>query len=235
MLNGHLYTAPAGIKGFDANAVLTAAALDAFLEAGYVFVVRYVRREAFHAFDLTIDEAERILAAGLALMCVQHVESADSWIPARQKGAANGATAAGEATRCGMPPGSMVWCDLEGVAPGTPPEMVIDYCNQWHAAVAGAGFLPGLYVGWHAGLTGHQLYEALRFTHYWAAYNLNANQYPVTRGAQMQQKARTVHDEVVGVGIPDFDVDVTRADALGGLPVVLAPEGWAPSPARVAA
>jgi hypothetical protein len=226
MLNGHLYTAPAGIKGFDCTATLTPAALSAFVDAGYRFAVRYVRREQFHPFDCTADEAQRILAAGLGLMLVQHVESDKTWIPSQQKGATNGATAAGEASRLGMPPGGMVWCDLEGVAPGTPPDTVIAYCNLWHAAVAGAGYLPGLYVGWHAGLAAQALYDSLRFTHYWAAYNLNADQQPAVRGIQMQQRARTEADEVVAAGIPSFDVNVVRRDALGGLPVILGAEGW---------
>lgn len=227
MLNGHLYTGSPGLKGFDCNAALARPALDAFVEAGYTFVVRYVRRQQFHAADLSTDEATRILDAGLALMAVQHVESAESWIPSQQKGATYGATAAGEVARLGFPPGAMVWLDLEGVAPGTSPDTVIAYCNQWHAAVAGAGFLPGLYIGWHSGLTKHQLYEGLRFTHYWAAYNLNVDQYPVVRGVQMQQRARKTDDEVVGSGIPDFDVNLVKRDALGGLPVMLAPELWA--------
>jgi hypothetical protein len=202
MLNGHLYTAPSGAKGFDCNGALSAGVAEAFVEAGYSFAVRYVRRQQFHAYDLTADEASRILSAGLALMAVQHVESAESWIPSQQKGSIYGATAATEASRLGMPHGSMLWCDLEGVAPGTPNATVIEYCNQWHAAVAGAGFLPGLYIGWHCGLTGHQLYEALRFTHYWAAYNLNVDQYPVVRGVQMQQRARKEDDSRGRAGRP---------------------------------
>src|SRR5437879_11294103 len=65
---------------------------------------------------------------------------------------------------------------------GTPAAQVIDYCNRWHAAVAGAGYVPGLYVGFHCGLDATQLYRALRFSHYWCAYNLNADEMPIVRG-----------------------------------------------------
>ena len=45
----------------------------ALLAAGYRFVVRYVRRTARHRYDITAEEADVILSAGLGLMLVQHV------------------------------------------------------------------------------------------------------------------------------------------------------------------
>jgi hypothetical protein len=119
----------------------------------------------------------------------------------------------------------MLWCDLEGVAPKTPAQDVIDYCNRWHGSVAVAGFLPGLYVGWHCGLNPKQLYDELRFTHYWAAYNLNADQAPGVRGVQMNQSAAKPVDAPPGVSIA-FQADVVRTDALGGRPTVVAAENW---------
>lgn len=175
--------------------------------------------------DLSPDEAATLLDAGFALMIVQHVESEDGWVPTAAKGSAYGAMAASESTRIGIPPGVCVWCDLEGVASGTPSDDVIEYCNQWHSAVAGAGFVPALYVGWHAGLSSTQLYRSLRFTHYWGAYNLNSDQGPAVRGLQMKQSESRPIDRV-----PDFDLgfqtDLIRTDALGGRPTVVAPENW---------
>jgi len=118
-----------------------------------------------------------------------------------------------------------VWCDLEGVAPGTLSQRVIDYCNGWHAAVSGAGYVPGLYVGYRAGLKPTQLYRALRFTHYWGAYNLNADQYPAVRGIQMKQSKAKASDRSAAINI-DFQTDRVAADALGGRPTLLALEGW---------
>ncbi|HEV7389093.1 MAG TPA: hypothetical protein VGN73_10815, partial [Gemmatimonadaceae bacterium] len=99
------------------------------------------------------------------------------------------------------------------------------YCNRWHSAVTGAGYVAGLYVGYHAGLSATQLYRALRFTHYWSAYNLNADQFPAVRGVQMRQAVAGRGDRVPGVTV-DFQVDTIRADKLGGQPTLLALEGW---------
>src|SRR5207244_13224221 len=154
---------------------------------GYRFGIRYVRRDKRHASALSANEARHFLLAGIGLMLVQYVESEGAWTPSAAKGTKNGSVAAAEAEKLGVPWGVTVWCDLEGVAPGTPAQKVIDYCNQWHAAVSSAGYAAGVYVRSHAGLIPKQLYRALRFTHYWGAYNLNADQYPAVRGLQMKQ------------------------------------------------
>ena len=158
-------------------------------------------------------------------MVVQYVESEESWRPDADKGSGNGRICAEETARVGVPHGVNVWCDLEGVAAGTPAKEVIEYCNNWHRAVAAEGFVPGLYVGWHCGLTPTQLYKELRFTHYWAAYNLNSDQEPATRGVQMKQGAAKKADRPPGVEL-DFDTDRVKKDANGGLPTVVAPEDW---------
>ena len=158
-------------------------------------------------------------------MLVQYVESETAWIPSAVKGMTNGTVAASEAEKLGVPWGVTVWCDLEGVKPGTPAQKVIDYCNRWHAAVSGGGYVPGVYVGYHAGLTPTQLYRSLRFTHYWGAYNLNTDQYPAVRGLQMKQLRPARKDVVPNFGI-DFQIDKISADALGGRPTLLALEGW---------
>ncbi|MGH7602906.1 MAG: glycoside hydrolase domain-containing protein [Gemmatimonadaceae bacterium] len=223
-LPGHVFTAPDGVIGFDsAESVSPGAAAD-FRRRGYRYCVRYVRRDKPHASALSANEARSLLSVGIGLMLVQYVESDTSWIPSGTKGTTNGRVAASEATKLGVPWGVTVWCDLEGVARGTASQKVIDYCNNWHHSVSSAGYLPGLYVGYHAGLTPTQLYRALRFTHYWGAYNLNSDQYPAVRGLQMKQSRRPPNS-AVSSGI-DFQVDTIRADALGGHPTLLAPEGW---------
>ena len=224
-LPGHVFTAADGVRGFDTAETVTPTAAAAFRRGGYRFCVRYVRRDKPHASALSANEARSLLNVGIGLMLVQYVESDTSWRPTGAKGATNGAIAASEAEKLGVPWGVTMWCDLEGVARGTPAQSVIDYCNRWHSAVTSAGYVAGLYVGWHAGLTPIQLYRALRFTHYWGAYNLNSDQYPATRGLQMKQLSATQKDRVAGVGI-DFQVDRVGADKLGGLPTLLAVEGW---------
>jgi len=225
VLDGHVFTVPDGVRGFDANLIIPPNAAAAFIQRGYRFCVRYVRRQTVHDFDLTPDEADGLIGAGLGLMAVQHVESETAWTPTAAKGAANGDVAATEAQQIGIPPGGMVWCDLEGVTVGTPAAQVIDYCNRWHAAVAGAGYVPGLYVGFHCGLDATQLYRALRFSHYWGAYNLNADEMPIVRGLQMKQSLCKPPDAVPGHTF-EFQVDTVRADALGGHPTLVARDGW---------
>jgi hypothetical protein len=224
-LPGHVFTGVRGVRGFDADVAITPAIAAAFSEHGYRFCVRYVRRQTFHEQDLTAAEARVILDAGLAFMAVQHVESEDSWAATPEKGLANGAVAAKEAATIGIPPGTTVWCDLEGVATTASANDVIGYCNAWHERVAAAGFVPGLYVGWHCGLTSRQLYQSLRFTHYWAAYNLNADEYPMTRGVQMRQAAARPLDRVTGFSF-DFQTDTILGDKLGGLPTLVGPKSW---------
>lgn len=225
MLNATVHTAPDGLLGFDANCTIHRDDAAAYVAHGYRFVVRYVRRQVEHAFDLTAEEAQAILDAGLALMVVQHVESESAWTPTPEKGAANGLVAAQEAAAAGVPPGVNVWCDLEGVASDVPAAQVALYCNRWHAAVAAAGYVPGLYVGWHSGLSPTELYRSLRFTHYWGAYNLNSDEAPAVRGLQMKQSVRKPTDAVHGCAF-EFQVDRIHTDALGGRPIVAAPAVW---------
>lgn len=224
-LQGHIFTAPDNIRGFDANQRISSSAAAAFHQHGYRFCLRYVRRAQVNNHDLSTNEAQAILGAGLALMPVQHVESEKSWVPTPEKGTAFGRTGAKDCARIGIPPGVSVWCDLEGVALGTPAQDVIDYCNNWHAEVAAEGYVPGLYVGFRAGLNATQLFKALRFAHYWGAFNLNSDEVPIVRKLQMKQAVRKPADRVPGFGIA-FQTDTIRTDALGGRPFVLAPEGW---------
>jgi hypothetical protein len=224
-LPGHVFTAPDGVRGFDTAERVTPNAAAAFRRHGYRFCVRYVRRDKPHASALSAVEARSLLNVGIGLMLVQYVESDTSWNPSGAKGTTNGGVAAAEAVKLGVPWGVTVWCDLEGVAPGTPAQKVIDYCNRWHSEVTAAGYVAGLYVGYRAGLTPTQLYRALRFTHYWGAYNLNSDQYPATRGLQMKQLRASRADRVAEADI-DFQVDRVGADKLGGRPTILALDGW---------
>ncbi len=141
LLPGHIFTAPDGVRGLDTTEQISPKIAATLRTHGYRFCVRYVRRDKPHLSALNSSEAKTILDAGLGLMLVQYVESETSWIPEASKGTTNGKVAAAEAARLGMPWGVTVWCDLEGVRPGTPRQLIIDYCNRWHAAVSAAGFV----------------------------------------------------------------------------------------------
>lgn len=218
--------APTGIKGFDCNAFITTLAAHAFFAAGYRFAMRYIPRLEARLGDLTAAEVEAIHNAGLAVGIVQHVESDKSWVPSADKGKAYGDGATRALSALSVPFGTTVWLDLEGVAFGTPHEQIIQYVNYWSDRVSAARYQPGLYVGWRAMLSPDELYARLKVTRYWAAYNENTDQLPVTRGVCMSQHAAKAGDKPKGV-LFDIDTDFIAADRLGGLPTLWAPDEWA--------
>ena len=224
-LPGHVYSVPDGVRGFDTSESVTARIAALMHATGYRFAVRYVRRAKRHPGTLTATESRTLLNTGLGVMLVQYVESESSWRPSASKGRQNGSVAAAEAELLGVPWGVTIWCDLEGVASGVSSRTIIDYCNRWHEEVSSAGYVPGIYVGWHARLTPLQLYKSLRFTHYWGAYNLNVDQYPAVRGLQMKQSVATRGVRPAGTDI-GFQTDRVVADSLGGRPTLLALDGW---------
>lgn len=218
---------PSGTKGFDCNFPVDGGLAHNFYDAGYRFAVRYVGRVQRKPHDVSSLEIGRLLHAGVAVMLVQHVKSAIAWDPeGHSLGTLYGKNAAMFAEDAGYATGAVVWCDLEGVRPGTPRQTAIDYCNAWYDAVRGAGYDPGLYVGWRAGLSGHDLYYRLRFKRYWAAYNLNRDQYPVVRGVQLRQYAAGPGDRVVGLhSLSAIDVNLIGVDAKGSSPIVMLAPG----------
>lgn len=208
-LPGTVQAAPSGAKGFDCDSVVSLSTAQAFVSQGYVFCVRYLSLGTSQGSgDLSPAEANNILQAGLALMAVQHVAN-EGWVPSASLGTTNGSNAANNAKSVGFPPGVNIWLDLEGVATGTSAQTVIDYCNSWYAPVAAAGYVPGIYVGANCILSGSQLYNDLKFQHYWQSLS-NVPSIP-TRGYQMVQSL--VSQPVNGIGI---DQDVTQTDQLGG-------------------
>jgi hypothetical protein len=206
-LNGKVQAATAGAFGFDANTVLTPSLAQQFSALGYRFCFRYVSRGPESASDLSSQEASDILASGLALMPVQHVRAA-GWSPTGDLGQQDGGGAAANAAAVGFPAAVNVWCDLEGVAAGTAAQAVIDYCQAWFDAVAAGGYLPGLYVGAAAILTGQQLLD-LPFQHDWRSQS-KVPDIP-RRGYQLIQLFPSI--TVNGIGI---DVDVMQTDEEGG-------------------
>ncbi|MBL9101211.1 MAG: DUF1906 domain-containing protein [Myxococcales bacterium] len=202
-LQGAVYTAPDYLAGFDQDTALTATSAAGYYADGYRFSVRYLSLGAERPQDLTPAEAALILAAGLAVMPVQHVD-AYGWTPTTGLGQSHGASAAADARGVGFPPGMCVWLDLEGVAAGTTGAAVVDYCQAWYAAVAADGYVPGIYVGPNSGLTSSQLSD-LSFAHYWSSASSHLPS--PSRGFQMFQGLVEEHR---------FDPDYTVVDARGG-------------------
>lgn len=213
MLSGTAQAAPAGVKGFDANVVITPDQADAFWNAGFRFALRYVGRTQMASHDLSQGEAEMLLSRGFALMPVQHVLGGE-WMATGELGTEYGANAAKFSQQIGFPPGVNVWLDLESVSTAAAAADVIAYCNNWYAQVAAAGYVPGVYIGWQPGLPGSQLYSSLTFQHYWAAYNVDGVSNPKPRGYQLVQSSG---GGVVGSLDTDvYDVDTTQTDGKGG-------------------
>ena len=220
-LPGTVEQAMPNVKGFDADVQLTPHHAASFFDRGYRFCVRYVgRRHMNPTRDLTHQEARTILDAGLALMIVQHVE-APGWHPTRALGTEYGANAARFTRELGVPKGVAVWCDLECVHPDTTAADAIGFCNAWFDEVHAAGYEPGLYVGDEPGLTATQLFKNLKFRRYWGAYNVNADQEPITRGWQLKQRVGT-GGTIAGISTEQYDDDSTRTDKLGDNVVWLA-------------
>lgn len=225
LLDGHVFTAPPGLKGFDCDVAIGATDAHWMKQAGYDLAMRYVRRTTKHPHDLSTTEAEAILHADLLLGVVQHV-APDGWLPSALTGTKYGNTAAKETEAVGIPPGVTVWCDLEGVSRQAHAEDVIGFLNNWFAPVAAAGYVPGLYVGFSPGLTSQQLHDALKFSHYWGAYNVDI--VPAVRKFQMKQSAYPPPDARAPHIAFEYDVNTVKKDLLGGLPTFLGKPGWTP-------
>jgi Domain of unknown function (DUF1906) len=96
-------------------------------------------------------------------MPVQHVARA-GWSPTKSLGTTYGRNAAAYVSEIGFPPGVNVWLDLEGVKNSTSHAAVIDYCNAWISEVESTGFVPGVYIGARAILTGEEIFWRVRAT-----------------------------------------------------------------------
>lgn len=206
-LPGTVQLAAPGLKGFDTNTVVTATQANEFKNGGYAFCIRYLSiGVGQNSGDLSYNEAKTILDAGLALSAVQHVLN-EGWTPTTELGTNYGTNAVANASSIGLPAGMNLWCDLEGIASGTPAQQVIDYCNAWYTAVFDGGFIPGIYVGADCILSGNQLYSDLKFQHYWQS--LSTVPAIPNRGYQLiQQMGSTIY----GLSI---DNDTTQNDEQG--------------------
>jgi Domain of unknown function (DUF1906) len=213
MLSGTAQAAPANVKGFDANVTITSSQADAFWNAGFRFGLRYVGRTQMASHDLTADEAAMLLSKGFGLMPVQHVLGGE-WMATGDLGTEYGANAARFSQQIGFPPGVNVWLDLESVSTQAAAADVIAYCNNWYAQVAGAGYVPGVYIGWQPGLSGSDLYNKIKFQHYWAAYNVDGVSNPKPRGYQLVQSSGS--GKVGSLDTDVYDVDTTKVDGKGG-------------------
>lgn len=213
-LQGNIELAPPGLIGFDCASKLNPTLISKFANdpKNFRYCLRYLSLGTQQTnVDLSRQEAEDILASGLALSPVQRVRTS-GWIPTGSLGTTTGQNAANNAVSVGFPAGINVWLDLEGVKAGTSASNVIAYCNNWFNEVAAKGYVPGIYVGANAILTGTQLAN-LKFQHYWKSGS-TVPSIP-GRGYQLIQ---TIPNPPMGElrhGI-HIDYDETQTDSLGG-------------------
>lgn len=118
----------------------------------------------------------------------------------------------------GIPQGVTVWLDVEGVNLDAP--SIIGKINTWAAAVNGAGFEAGLYIGAGMPLTDDQLYALPLIKRYW--HSVSRVPDPKVRGCCVRQIRP---NDVQPTGL-DIDVDIAEPDYEGDLHTVAAPEGW---------
>lgn len=196
--------------GFDCDTKLSLDAARAFVLADMSFVVRYVSRYAPELEDLSLDEVQNILDAGLALMIVQHAPE-PGWSPSVAVARGWAEAAVENTLALNIPRGITIWNDHEGVSMSSTPAQISAHINAWSKVVLDAGFQPGLYVGFDSGLSADQLYYDLSLTRYWkSASNVPA---PAKRGFCMQQML--VSGVIANVA---YDKDIISLDSLGGIP-----------------
>jgi hypothetical protein len=213
VINARVSSLPDGTLGCDVTVPLNVISAKQYLNKGYQFIVRYIGRGdgSKNFVDLSQEEGQAIVDAGLGLCVVQH-PLAEGWSPTGALGQRFGAAAARLAGGAGLPIGVNVWLDLEGVAKGTQAQDVIDYCNEWYDEVSAVGYLPGVYIGANPGLSADEIYWDLSMKSYWRGGSSSKSGVPddiPNRGYQMVQR-------ITGSGVREFDSDVTHSDNFGG-------------------
>src|SRR5262245_880754 len=140
-----LWTPPAGTMGLDRSATIASQAAS-LLEMGYQFAIRTVGLASLSDGVLTASEVSAILESGMALGIYQTFSSDPGYIQSAGQGTTDGAFAAKQASALGAPPGLVLWYDFE-VNYHTAASTMEGYLNNWAAAVTGAGYVAGMYVG----------------------------------------------------------------------------------------
>ena len=167
------------------------------------FVFRYVSLDpVLKPGDITPNERDSIIGAGVPLLLVQHCRY-PGWIANAVNGTQNGNAAGLDAQAVGYPPGAMLFVDLEGVGDVGGP--VDEYITAWAYAVQAYGFKPGLYQGYSCGIAPAVLAQHIEYGGFWSDFGDRQN--PV--GFVCKQFAQVMH-----CGMP-VDPDKCYADSLG--------------------
>jgi hypothetical protein len=206
------------MNGFDCNVKLSYEKALQMKNSGYDFAIRYVGRLQQASFDIDKKELQDILKAGLKLAIVQHCPGKPGIMPSRELGETYGKNAAQFSREAGYKAGCIIYLDLEDVnsAYSQKQSIIIDYCNSWYEQVETAGYTPGIYVGFNTWLSSSELYNKLKFKHYWKSFSqvpdVAKRSYEMWQGQQ-----KTVN----GIQI---DPNEVTGDKLGNFPIFMTPE-----------
>lgn len=206
------------MKGFDCNVKLSHEKALEFKKDGYEFVIRYVGRLKQASFDIDKKEIQDTLKAGLQLGIVQHCPGKPGIMPSKELGIEYGKNAALFSAESGYAKGCIIYLDLEDVnsSYSNKQQEIIDFCNCWYLEVEKAGYTPGVYVGFNTWLTGDELYNKLKFKHYWKSLSKVPD--VTNRGYEMIQKGSGPVNDI------SIDVNTVTGDRLGNFPVFMVPE-----------
>lgn len=135
------------INGVDNNQDM-AGITTCLLNQGYKFVLRYLGGPCYQGVVLTRTEAAALTAAGLLIGSIysgaNQVAAFTCGVQNTAHGTADGEDAATQAGAVGQPAGTAIYLDLQGDQ--TSPESAwLAYVEAWVAAVAAAGYPPGVY------------------------------------------------------------------------------------------
>lgn len=197
-------------QGIDTIVRLTEQACKDLLNSGITFAIRYL---GLSNTALSPEEVDTVTGAGLGLMAVQYCRE-PGWLPTHDLGAESGNAAVHNASFAGLPAGTILWCDVEGVNDACQSSDVVAYINAWADVAERAGYVPGLYVGAQCKLTYEQLYHFLNLKHYWKSQSDVPG--VALRGYQMIQ----LYPSVVVAGIR-VDVNVVQKDYFGDSPTMV--------------
>jgi hypothetical protein len=196
-----------GSRGLDTDTPISASLAKTLYALKFDFVVRYLS-------DVTVSELGAILASGLGLALVTHAR-APGWLPTEAMGVADGAADVAHLKALGVPPGMVLFVDLEGAGGSDVDTMA--WANARSKAIVDAGYIAGLYVGDRCVLSAQQLYGLPEVSRYWKAYNAGIPE--VMCGFCMLQLFPP-DQTVAGLQI---DLDVAQSDYKSRLAMMLRP------------
>lgn len=199
------------VRGFDCNTPLSLNIARKLKDLKFNFAIRYVGRNSMADYDISIEEKDAILYAGLDLGIVQHCPLKGDLPVSKDLGKKWGINAREFSKAVEYEKGCVVYLDLEDVniEYANDQQSIYDYCNYWYEEVS-KYYQAGIYIGFNNFMTSEQLYRYLKFQTYWKSLSWVPDVYK--RGYAMFQ-----YPYGTKFGI-DLDLNILKGDNLGGCP-----------------